>query len=132
MPLSIRIDSTAPAVWARASGRLTQNDVLVGLADLTSASAFEPGIPQLLDLRDVTHVDISGDELHRIVAAAGRLGDRLGGGKLALVAGAPVTYGLSRMYEVFTESIEVEVRVFRDPDEAHRWLGVASEGRPEP
>jgi len=127
MPLSIRIDPDARVVWIRGSGNLTQAEILEALAGMVGDPLFEPGCPQLCDLRDVAGVEAAGEELRAVAAEAAALGSRLGSGKLAVVAGHPVVYGLSRMYEVFTEDLDIEVQTFRDRDEAMKWLGILAE-----
>jgi hypothetical protein len=42
--------------------------------------------------------------------------------KVAIVAAVDVVYGLFRVFEVYRESKDFAVRVFRDFDEAQRWL----------
>jgi hypothetical protein len=127
MPLSVRIDPDTRVVWATGSGNLTRAEILEGLVGMVGDPLFEPGCAQLCDLRDVTGVEVAGRELRQIVAEASALGSRLGSGKLAIVAERPVVYGLSRMYEVFTEDLGIEAKTFRDRDEAMKWLGIVSQ-----
>jgi hypothetical protein len=43
--------------------------------------------------------------------------------KIAVVAEADLSFGLARMYEAFSQQVPVEFRVFKEPDEALKWLG---------
>lgn len=42
--------------------------------------------------------------------------------RIAVVAPGDITYGISRIFKVFRESRETEFKVFRELDEARRWL----------
>ena len=44
------------------------------------------------------------------------------GSRLAFVVDADVTYGLSRVYEARTAELNFDVGIFRDRDEAIKWL----------
>jgi hypothetical protein len=43
-------------------------------------------------------------------------------GRAAVIASSNLIYGLLRMYEVFNEGNPAQIRVFREPDEALKWL----------
>lgn len=55
---------------------------------------------------------------------AGFIGDRQQGlsGRCAVVAGDPFHFGLARQFEAYSNRRGVAVSVFRDVDEALRWL----------
>ena len=44
------------------------------------------------------------------------------GSRLALVVDADVAYGLSRVYEARTAELDFDIGIFRDRDEAIKWL----------
>jgi hypothetical protein len=122
MPLSLRVDAAARTVWARAWGSLSRADVVGGLHVMAEDSRFGPGFAQVFDLREVVELEITTGELRGIASLAAGLTDRLGAGRLALVSDRPAIFGMCRMYEVFSESLPVDVRVFRDFDEAVSWI----------
>ena len=45
-------------------------------------------------------------------------------GRCAVVAVEDLHFGLGRMGSVYSENVGVEAVIFRDPNEARRWLGV--------
>ena len=59
-----------------------------------------------------------------LVAQERQLFNRLGSVRKAIVALSPVAYGMARMYQTMMDGSPVEVEVFRDLQEARRWLGV--------
>jgi hypothetical protein len=56
--------------------------------------------------------------------------ESIGPSRSAIVAPSDRAYGMSRMFEVFAEESSIDVRVFRDFDEAKRWVveGESEEG----
>jgi len=42
--------------------------------------------------------------------------------RCAVVVGSDRAYGMSRMFEVFSEETDVDVRIFRNLDEAKNWI----------
>ena len=44
-------------------------------------------------------------------------------GRCAVVAVEDLHFGLGRMGSVYSENVGVEAAIFRDPEEARRWLG---------
>ncbi|HET9252494.1 MAG TPA: hypothetical protein VFP58_10305 [Candidatus Eisenbacteria bacterium] len=45
-------------------------------------------------------------------------------GRVAVVAIEDLHFGFSRMGSAYSENVGVEAAIFRDPEEARRWLGV--------
>ena len=82
-----------------------------------------------LALWDLTQADLSeikAEDLRNDAARTKALADARRGGKTAIVSGNNLAYGLSRMLEVFydLEDIPFDVQVFRNVEDARRWLGV--------
>ena len=76
---------------------------------------------QYVDLTDVDHAEMSADDLKTTADQDTSAVATLGAIKIAVVAPANLTYGLSRMWQVFTGEL-FEAQVFRDRGEARRWL----------
>lgn len=51
--------------------------------------------------------------------------ERLKGGRVAMVAGTDLVYGMFRMWELRREGLGYGVRVFRNFDEARAWVAPA-------
>jgi len=52
--------------------------------------------------------------------------------KVAFVTGRDVEFGLSRMFEAYSVGAATSVSVFHTMEEAEAWLGVVTDGRPDP
>jgi hypothetical protein len=79
------------------------------------------------DFREV-EVTRTGAEVRTVAAGTKRFNEFMRGGRLAVVATQQASFGLARMYEALIEARSLEVRVFRDYDEARSWAleGIAS------
>jgi hypothetical protein len=77
-----------------------------------------------LELVDGRHVDVrfTADGYARLMALFAARLDILRDGRVAMVAGNDVTYGMFRMWEMQREDLGYIVRVFRDMDEALGWI----------
>ncbi len=77
----------------------------------------------LVDVRQSQTLETqSVPEIRRVAEYLGPYAARIGG-RAAVVAASDVHFGLSRLGSVYSESVGVEVQVFRDLESAVTWLG---------
>jgi hypothetical protein len=79
----------------------------------------------LWDLNDVTEINISKEEVQKIANFQPRYrSTRPHEGKTAIVASKPSYYGLSRMFEIYSnlKNVPFQVSIFHTIEEADRWL----------
>ena len=115
MPLTFTYDAERNLVLGVASGRVTGDDFGAG-----EMPDYPVGTPELFDVRAVTEVEVTGADIRR-VAERERLGPaRIS--RMAIVTGSVVAYGLSRMFQMLADEAEYEIEVFRELDDALKWL----------
>ena len=115
MPLTFTYDAERELVVGVATGRFSGADL--GESEMPD---YPIGTPELLDVRAVTEVDVTGADIRR-VAERERLGPtRIS--RMAIVTGSTVGYGLSRMFQMLADEAEYEIEVFRELDDALKWL----------
>ena len=119
MAISFRIERDMVLTDMGATPSL--DEVLAYLAAATTAPGFHAGMPSLVDCRQLT-TQLSAAELRAIADEIKQLTTSPVAGRCAVVAASDVVFGLSRMYEVYSEGAPVEVRTFRDWDRAVAWL----------
>jgi hypothetical protein len=106
-------------------GIVNDEQLLNAYAELIAAPDFDPALDDIVDLREANRLDISMEGFLKLVNLLSQL-DRLGfQTKVAIVASTEMAYGMGRMYELMRstdENSSEEIRVFRDYDEALRWL----------
>ena len=110
---------------ARYRGTVDDESLLAAYAGLITAPDFDPALDDIVDLRDVSNLDITHEGLRRLVSRVAEL-DILGfRTRVALVAPTAVAFGMGRMYELLRGTVRnttEEIQVFREFDEAVRWL----------
>jgi hypothetical protein len=97
------------------------------LRQIISFLTGEPTQLVLWDFREGSLADLSRADLQRIVKRGAPFADRRKGGRTAIVCSREVDYGLSRMFQSFAsvQHIPFEIKVFRDIQEARKWLSYA-------
>jgi hypothetical protein len=117
---------------ARYRGTVDDESLLAAYVGLITAPDFDPAVDDIVDLRDVSNLDITHEGMRRLVARVAEL-DILGfRTRVALVAPTTVAFGMGRMYELLRGTVRnttEDIRVFREFDEAVRWLRGNGAGR---
>jgi hypothetical protein len=126
MPIRVNVDEKRELVEVVFAGELTRSE-FAELMDHYFREPYSTSPIGLFDLTDVTGVDVSAESVRDAARRAEQYVDsRLEGGKLALVAPRDLLFGMARMYEILRADSPVEVRVFRERDEAESWLGITN------
>lgn len=104
--------------------------------------AFLTGDPTplvLWDIRAGSVTSFSIVDVLGIIQRAEPVVGRRRGGRTAIVCAQPLDYAVSRMFQAVAEAMQVpfEIAVFRDHEEARRWLdeirgGEGADGSPHP
>jgi len=119
MPTSYKIDQARRLVLSEGSGLLTMPDLLAHQDKLAGDPDFSADYSQLYDLTQVTDVEVTPNDLRRLAQRSVFLPNA----RRAVLVSSDVLFGLSRMFEMFRESLgETGIRVFRDHAEALAWV----------
>ena len=121
MPIFSQIDSSLGVVFSTFQGVVTANDLLTQIEVIHTDPAFQPSFNHLVDMRGATRFDVSSEGI-RLVSTHSAFNEK---SHRAIVAGKNDIFGMARMYQSFREWYDKpdQVRVFRDMEEARRWLG---------
>ena len=105
----------------KCSGELTRTELYNAI---TSYLKETPTIYELWDFTSARFPTVSKEDLRDSAFLGRKYGSKKRGGKNAIVAPEDLEYGLSRMFKMMAEIVELpfEVRVFRSLDEATLWL----------
>ena len=121
MGIEFRIDKEKRVVYTTVKGDLDVKDIIAGLTEIISHEDFEQGMSGLFDLLASKWQSVP-EDLRRIVRFIIKNTDKIGPSRHAVVVGSDRAYGMSRMFEVFSQETAVDVRIFRDLAAAKRWL----------
>jgi len=124
MPVTYELDPEAGFVDVRCVGHVTLEEVLVHLRTIEEDPRLPERLDALLDMGDQTSVPET-VELREITRGLERVSKTVRWRALAIVARSDVLFGMSRMFAVFTEPLFSQLNVFREREEAIRWLAAA-------
>lgn len=112
-------------VFSNIEATSSLDDVRAYLVAVLADPAYRAGMPSLVDCRKVTAL-LSPAELRAIAAEIASITTAPVAGRCAVLAASDVVFGLVRTYEAYSEGAPIEVRAFRDYDEAMAWLRTGS------
>ena len=95
--------------------------------DLIAQFTAEPRPKKLLVKTDYRNADVSAlskEDIEILKRCILDLVDNYETVREVIVVSAPLTFGLSRMYQSILYSEKYNIKVFTDMDEAQDWLGV--------
>ncbi len=85
--------------------------------------SFRPGMNVIWDFRHAQADTIESDEIRKISDYVFERVEKRGRGyKVAIVVTGDLQYGLSRMYQSYSNSLEREIKLFRDSGSAFSWV----------
>jgi hypothetical protein len=119
MPDYYEIDKQRRLVTSTASGAISMDEIWAHQEKLIKDPEYDPTFAQLLDIAQVTKLELNGDDVRTIA------GSKIfaSSSRLAIVASSNLLYGLARMFQIFREMKgEQGIHVFRDRDEALAWV----------
>ena len=125
MPITYEIDDHRGVIFARAEGVFHGRGWLEARKAMLEDPAFRPGLDVVMDLREAEAGSEAPAEIMEGSQQFADLADRIGNIRVAVVAPGDALYGVAREWVVWLSRGHASVRVFRDMDEATKWLGLA-------
>ena len=116
------LDSLATVAQGKSTGPLGVEQILVAIDELTAALEDRPDLIHFFwDLTEA-ELNLSTDEISRIVTYAQNTTRRREGGRSVYLVSNELSYGIMRMYQAFRARNHDNTGVFMDRDEAMQWL----------
>ena len=129
MPYSYQIDPHTGAIFSRGTGVVTAQDMLDGLSELFSEGAFSTPYRELFDMRAAERFKVYVQDARQILALSQTHMPKVRAARIALLTSQDHIFGIGRMIEILSESLPIQVKPFRDEQEARRWLGLSEQPR---
>jgi hypothetical protein len=101
-------------------GRLTFAEVANAYRAMIDHPEFRPGMQALWRFEGVEGPGLSADELRDVVSIQRETIARRGPARVAVVVERDLDFGIVRVYEALADAVHIDVRGFRDLDEAVR------------
>jgi hypothetical protein len=111
-------------VFSKATGVFTVGDGLDHMDRLIHHPDFKPEFNQILDMREVTQVELSSEDLKKLAAKNifANTSHR------ALLVTPGLQFGLGRIFATYREFAgETGIRILTDEKEAHSWVSLVKE-----
>ena len=94
------------------------------LSALYKSPEYDPNMNALWDLRAADFTSVTTEQVASMTGMVEKYWAKEGQSKASLIVSRDLDFGLSRMYEMLLSgSSPDKVMVFRDYDEAEKWLG---------
>jgi hypothetical protein len=97
-------DDHQPFVYVYVSGEDSYADHIDRIRKITSDPRWEIGHSVLVDFSGTTEFEITNEELQKIADEQRLHDEKIGHGKIAVVAPADMVFGLTRMWEAYVET----------------------------
>jgi hypothetical protein len=123
MPIRYRIDSENNMIYTKATGNLTDKDILELKENLYNDPDYRAGMSEISDLTEVTQFNITSEGVKKMVEVDAVNAEKIKNHKLAIVANKSVIFGMARMYEMRSARNSSSIAVFSSRKEAEAWLG---------
>ncbi len=121
--ITFSIDGDARRRIATFVGVIGDHELFDAYSSLVNDPTYDPSLDDLIDLRTVTHMGVTGAGLHRLIAMYDQRESDGHCTRAAIVAPTDVLYGVARMFQMLRgEDTPDVIEVFRSIDDALRWL----------
>lgn len=128
MPIIHRIRKDLELIVSVHIGAVPDDEFIGSYRALYDEPDFEIGFDQLVDLRQAQSNMRSASAVQTIaLIVEQRHKGSMHSPKTAIITTSDVSFGLSRMYQAFSDSVPGERRIFKAPDAALAWLGAPAD-----
>ena len=123
MPITYTIRKNEGVVVSRHLGEVSDQELLDTYRQLYNDPDYQPSFNKVVDLRTTKSTGRSPDALRDIAQLIkSRYATTYERAKTAIIAPRDLSFGLARMYQVFSEDTPQETMVFREVQQALDWL----------
>lgn len=119
--MDLQIDEEKNIAHIKLSGQLDRKKILDAFDVTVSDQRYKYGMGRLWDFRDADLSSIESDTVIEMAQYSTRFPPGINDVKVAFLVSRDYEYGLSRMFEMSSES-KTPIMVFRTMDEAEKWL----------
>ncbi len=103
---------------------MTDEEILAGYLEFLSGDEWSPVMYELVDLSEADLREVTATGLAELAEAVAGVFEQAGvsTSRTAVYSARNMPFGLARIYEAYTFESPESVQVFRDRDQALRWL----------
>lgn len=127
MPVTTTIDCEKRLVVHAIEGILASGDFVKAIGDRVNHADFEPGLNVLWDFSNAPDGIMPSRDLRGMLDYGRQDGHGARMGRVALLTPAPAQFAMAKAVEKTSESLAVEIKAFRNRNEAMTWLAAEHE-----
>ena len=127
MPLTYKIVPEHNCAYIKVWGEVSVDEIMTEGAKMFAETEWKNGFNILCDYREITDFDLDRKDIEKVINQDRQHEPIFDKSKCAIVANADLVYGFSRMWEILSGDIELTRMVFRDINDAQKWLGLDSD-----
>ena len=124
--VELQFDEDLNIARIKLSGELSERIVLDAFDAAVSHEEYRNGMHRLWDFSDADLSSFDATTVSRMAKYSAKFPPGINDVKVAFVATQPLEYGLTRMFEAYSEDVDTMVRVFHTMNEAVTWLTARS------
>lgn len=122
MEWNIEFADDGSRMTVRAWGTAEVQGFIAYLLAAVDHPAWRPGIPALMDFRDLDVGPLTSADIQRLADLHAPYAEVLAQGRIAVLVSRPVEYGIVRMWQAFVNHMHLAHGVFYTLEEAEAWL----------
>jgi hypothetical protein len=120
--MQLQFDQDKYIAYIKLSGRPTEEEVLGAFEAAVADQRYKLGMGRLWDFTDADLTGFETDTIRRMAQFSKKFPKGICDVKVAFVTDKMVDYGLSRMFEAFSQDAQTQIEVFRSIAEAETWM----------
>ena len=121
MPIKLVYNEQNAILYAFCKGILTVEEFTSAMNEIISSKEYPADVRTLWDAVEFDASSVDSCFITQLIAIRGNYPTR-SSAKLALFAPEDLGFGVSRMYEAWSDELPQNIRVFRRSVEAEKWL----------
>ncbi len=121
MPISFHYDRGKKILYGTMTGRITEDEFQASLQEILQSDQFPPDTRTLWDLRELDFSTIDSLMEKRLINIRRKYPER-GRARLAFIVAGDLAFGMGRMYEILSEDLPQEIKIFKKYSEGENWL----------
>ena len=121
MPIQFKYNQNKDVLYGSIEGQLTIDEFKLMLEQVVESKEFRPDVKTLWDLRNLDFTKIDASFERQLIQIRRSFPER-SNAKIALVSENELGFALSRMYQILSDVLPQNVKVFRDVIDGENWL----------
>ena len=121
MPITLRYDRKKKVLYGTMTGQVTEEEFQATLQEILQSDQFPPDTGTLWDLRELDFRTIDTPLEKRFINIRRKYPQR-GRARLAFIVAGDLGFGMARMYEILSEDLPQEIKIFKNYSEGESWL----------